>query len=152
MNTLHIVETKYTSGPNVSRDEIFQVLVKHEAQEDARGYLALMAHALNNLMTTDWRPADDFLEALSLEEKKRAGYLFEFAWTKMLENSEKKQWVRKTAACLKDQVVGTPMARLFPKFESSFSKVDGRHNDTLAMEWGFEDGVLRENILKVLNL
>ena len=139
MKACHIVNTRYTTGPNVSPQEIFEVFITHQAEEDPRGYTALMAHSLNNLLTSDWQPSIEFLDSLANEEKRRAGYLMEFSWRKMFERTERKMWLMEMTAYLKNKVEGSPKTRLFPTWKSSCLSRPNIHNDKLAEDWGLLD-------------
>ena len=152
MNTLHMVETNYLTDPGVTPQNIFALFLSHQAAEDYRGYLALMAYTLNDLITSDWQPSLEFLESLSYEEKRRAGYLMEFAWRKMIQNTDKKAWLMETALLIKKKVEGSPSTTLFPPSEFFTPAHSGRLRDELAADWGLLDGVTRSDILKMLDL
>jgi hypothetical protein len=144
----HAIRTKRLETGDSSPQSLFEDVVSHAVDEDARGYQTLFAAVIKNLIVTNWTPAVTTLP-LPSEQARRAGYLIEFAVGKMLRNVDKKRALMALAAGLRAATQGTPYTTLYPnpaKYEYSME----RNTDELARDWGLLDGAARSNILKML--
>ncbi len=143
----HSVQSEYLRAPEISPQLLFEDVASHAVAEDARGYQALAAEIIRNMLTTDWVP--DIANLTSPATMRRAGYLIEFAARKILHDRRKKQTLFALADRLRTATANTPQTVLFPNPERYEYSVE-RNSDQLARDWGILDNVARSDILKML--
>lgn len=144
-----MVRSERLLAPGSTAQSLFEDVVSHAVNEDSRAYQTMIAAIIRNMLVTDWMPSLAFLDGLSFREKRRAGYLIEFAVRKIANDRERKRALFGLIAKLRAVAENTPHTTLYPN-PAGYEYTMERNTDELAREWGLLDGATRSNILKML--